>query len=67
MESIATWLIVAFTLSVLLFLLAGIARRIILKNINVVEEVDQQHNKGVAFMEAAIFLAIGLLLKPLLG
>lgn len=64
--SAANWAGVAIGLTLLLSLLSLIARSAILAKINVVEEVDNQQNVGVAFVEAAIFIAIGLLLKGLL-
>lgn len=65
-ESIAAWFVVALILTMLLSLLSVIARKLILNNINVVEEVDTQHNNGVAFIEAAIFVSIGIILKALM-
>ena len=67
LQSAAAWGLVAIGLTLLLSLLALAARSIILANINVVEEVDEQHNVGVAFIEAVIFIAIGLLLGGVLA
>lgn len=66
-EAVAAWFLVALALILVLSVLSAVARSIILRRINVVEEVDEQHNHGVAFIEAAIFIAIGLILKALMA
>jgi hypothetical protein len=43
-----------------------LARRIILFGINTEEEVDEQQNVGIAFIEAVIFISIALILNPLM-
>ncbi len=40
--------------------------RLHLKGINTVEEVDEQQNIGVAFIEAEIFISIAIILGPLM-
>ncbi|HIG64779.1 MAG: DUF350 domain-containing protein [Gammaproteobacteria bacterium] len=47
-------------------LLAVFARSIILMRINTTQEVDEQQNIGVAFIEAQIFVSMALVLDPLL-
>ena len=47
-------------------LLAVFARTIILMGINTTEEVDDQKNIGVAFIEAQIFVSMAFVLDPLL-
>jgi len=47
-------------------LLAVFARTIILMGINTTEEVDDQENIGVAFIEAQIFVSMAFVLDPLL-
>ncbi len=61
------WGVVALCLTLTLSALSFIARKAILANINVVEEVDNQQNVGVAYIEAAIFVCIGLLLDSVLA
>lgn len=61
------WGIVSLVLAVVLIVLALIAEKLVLARINVSEEVDQQANIGVALMEVAVYVAIGLLLTSLLG
>ena len=45
---------------VFLSLIASLARKIVLLGVDVVEEVDNQNNVGVAAIEAAIAIAVGL-------
>jgi len=47
-------------LTILLSFIAIIARKIVLFGVDVVEEVDNQNNVGVAAIEAAIAIAVGL-------
>jgi len=65
--SALSWGGVAVGLALALSLLALIARSAILAKIDVVEEVDQQENIGIAFVEAVIFIAVGLLLEGVLA
>ena len=66
MTSLGAW--VAFSLIMLTAfnLLAIIAKKIILKNIDINKEVDLQNNLGVATMDMGINLSIALLLSALL-
>jgi len=59
------WLIYAIVISLFIGLLAFIARKIVLSGIDIVEEVDDQQNIGVAAIEASIFMSIALILQPL--
>ena len=61
------WLVIGVVMTLLVSLLAYIAKRIILMGINLVEEVDQQHNIGVASIEMAISIAIALILTGLMA
>lgn len=65
--SAAIWGGVGIALTLTMSLLSLIARSAILAKINVVEEVDDQQNTGVAFVEAVIFVAVGLLLSGVLA
>jgi len=65
--SVLSWLVTAMVIMLALSLLTTIARRIILAGIDYVEEVDKQHNLGVAFIEAAIFIAVGLIIYALMS
>lgn len=61
------WLGTSLVIMLMLSLLSGFARRIVLADINCVEEVDKQRNLGVAFIEAAIYVAIALIIYALMS
>lgn len=61
------WLIFSIIMTVLVFALTTIAKKLILWGINLVEEVDQQHNIGVASVEMAISISIALILTGLMA
>ncbi len=63
----AWWLVWAIVLAAALLLLSMLAQRAVLRGIDVVEEVDNQRNVGVAAIEAAIFLGIGLVIRAVAG
>jgi hypothetical protein len=61
------WLVFGVMMTVLVSLLTALAKRIVLWGINLVEEVDQQHNIGVASIEMATSIAIALILTALMA
>ncbi len=61
------WLVFSVIMTVLVWLLTTIAKKLILMGINLVEEVDQQHNIGVASVEMAISISIALILTGLMA
>ena len=61
------WLVFGMVMTLLVALLTSIAKRLVLMGINLVEEVDQQHNIGVASVEMAISIAIALILTALMS
>ena len=63
----AMWLVWAVILAAALLVLATLAQRAMLSGIDVVEEVDKQRNVGVAAIEAAIFIGIGLIIRAVVG
>ena len=63
----AAWGVSSLVLSVALVVLSLIAERFVLRGIDVSEEVDRQRNIGVAMVEVAVYVSIGLLLHGLLG
>ena len=65
--SMAYWLATAMVIMLAVSLLTLVARRIILAGIDYVEEVDKQQNLGVAYIEAAIFIAVGLIIYALMS
>jgi hypothetical protein len=67
MHSIMWWLIFSIIMTILVALLTSFAKRMILWGINLTEEVDQQHNVGVASVEMAISISIALILTGLMA
>lgn len=67
LENLIGWLVFSVVMTVLVSLLTAIAKRIVLWGINLVEEVDQQHNIGVASVEMAISISIALILAALMA
>lgn len=61
------WLVFGLIMTILVTLLTSIAKRIVLWGINLVEEVDQQHNIGVASIEMATSISIALILTALMA
>jgi uncharacterized membrane protein YjfL (UPF0719 family) len=61
------WLVFGIVMTLLVAILTAIAKRIVLWGINLVEEVDQQHNIGVASIEMATSIAIALILTALMA
>lgn len=61
------WLIFSIVMTILVAILTAIAKRIVLWGINLVEEVDQQHNVGVASIEMATSISIALILTALMA
>ena len=62
-----SWFVWAVVLSAALLLLSILAQRLILHGVNVVEEVDRQRNIGVAGIEAAVFVGVGLVVRAAVG
>ena len=61
------WLVFGLVMTLLVALLTSLAKRIVLWGINLVEEVDQQHNIGVASIEMATSISIALILTALMA
>jgi len=66
-RSILSWFAVAVIITILLAPLATIARMVVLSGINIVDEIDNQQNVGVAYIEAAIYVAFGFIFMGLFG
>ena len=58
----ALWGVVSICAAVVLVILTLIAEFAVLTGLDLSEEVDRQRNIGVALVEVAVYLAIGLLL-----
>ena len=61
------WLVFGLVMTILVAILTSIAKRIVLWGIDLVEEVDQQHNIGVASIEMATSISIALILTALMA
>ena len=61
------WLVFGMVMTLLVAVLTSIAKRLVLMGINLVEEVDQQHNIGVASVEMAISISSALILTALMS
>jgi uncharacterized membrane protein YjfL (UPF0719 family) len=66
MTSLSAWIAFSLIMLTAFNLLAIIAKKIILKNVDINKEVDLQNNLGVATMDMGINLAIALVLSALL-
>ncbi|WP_085297897.1 DUF350 domain-containing protein [Cognaticolwellia mytili] len=67
MINLIGWLVFGIAMTLLVALLTSVAKRLVLMGINLVEEVDQQHNIGVACVEMAISISIALILAALMS
>jgi len=67
MINLVGWLVFGIVMTLLVAVLTSIAKRLVLMGINLVEEVDQQHNIGVASVEMAISISIALILTALMS
>ncbi len=63
--ALVLWSGVTLLFAVLVSLISIAARSIILMGVNVVEEVNEQNNIGVAAIEASIYISIGLFFTAL--
>ena len=59
------WLGASVVMIVILSLIAIATRHVVLRGINVVEEVDDQGNIGIGLIEAIIYVVLGLILVSL--
>ncbi|MDA1300948.1 MAG: DUF350 domain-containing protein [Proteobacteria bacterium] len=58
--ALALWAGATLVLTILVSIIASLARHVVLMGVNVIEEVDDQNNVGVAAIEAAIAISVGL-------
>ena len=65
--NLIAWLGFSILMTILVAILTTIAKKLVLWGINLVEEVDQQHNVGVASVEMAISISIALILTALMA
>ncbi len=67
LNTLVSWFVIAIIMTLLVAILTAIAKRIVLWGINLVEEVDQQQNIGVACVEMATSISIALILAALMA
>ncbi|ABE53990.1 protein of unknown function DUF350 [Shewanella denitrificans OS217] len=65
--NIIGWMIFSLIMLVVLSLLITLVKALVLARINLAQEVEQQHNIGIAAVEMAISIAIALLLTALMA
>jgi hypothetical protein len=61
------WLLIGIVMTLLVAILTAVAKYIVLWGINLVEEVDQQHNVGVASIEMTTSISIALIMTALMA
>ncbi|MFC6438930.1 DUF350 domain-containing protein [Bowmanella sp. JS7-9] len=62
-NNLLSWLLVATVLTITSVVLTLIAKRIVLFGINLVREVDHQHNVGIASIEMILSIGMAMLLR----
>jgi len=67
LSNLVAWFVFAIVMTLLVAVLTAVAKRIVLWGINLVEEVDQQQNIGVACVEMATSISIALILTGLMA
>jgi len=61
------WLVFSVIMLICLSLLQALVKKLVLANIDLAQEVEQQHNIGIATVELAISVAIALILTSLMA
>lgn len=66
-ENALGWLLFGVVMVALLYVLVPLVKKLVLSRINLTEEVDHQHNIGVASLEFVISIAVALILMALMS
>lgn len=66
-SNITGWLISSFVLAVCLFVVVAIAKRVVLIGLDWKQEVDQQHNVGVACIQWVLSVGIAIIIAGVLA
>ncbi|MCL1141130.1 DUF350 domain-containing protein [Shewanella gaetbuli] len=66
-SNIIGWLAFSFVMLILMSVIITIVKKLVLAGINLAEEVEQQHNIGIAAVEMAISIAVALILTALMA
>ncbi|MCT7940677.1 MULTISPECIES: DUF350 domain-containing protein [Shewanella] len=67
LNNIFGWLVFSFVMLVLMSLVIALVKKLVLAGINLAEEVEKQHNIGIAAVEMAISIAVALILTALMA
>ena len=59
------WLLVSVFMMVILFIIVEITDKVILSGIDVREEVDNQKNTGIAAIQFAVTISVGIIIATL--
>ena len=65
--NIIGWCVFSLIMLVVLSLLIALVKKLVLAGINLAEEVEKQHNIGIAAVEMAISIAVALILTALMA
>ena len=65
-SNVTGWLVTSVLLSLLLWVLVAVSKRMILSGMNYQQEVDQQHNVGVAAVELTLSIGIAMIVSGVL-
>lgn len=65
-SNVTGWLVTSVLLSLLLWVLVALSKRMILSGMNYQQEVDQQHNVGVAAVELTLSIGIAMIVSGVL-
>ena len=66
-SNLTGWLLTSFTLALGLFIVVNIAKRVVLAGLDWRQEVDQQHNIGVAAIQFILSVGIALIVMGVLS
>lgn len=66
-SNLTSWLIVGLVLTLLLAVLVALSKRLILAGLDLVQEIDHQHNIGVATIELVLSVGVALILTGLVS
>lgn len=66
-SNLINWLFIALLFTLLTIILAWLAKKVVLKGIDLVREVDHQHNVGVASIEMALTVGVAMLVLGLVS
>ena len=67
MSNVTGWLIVSVSLAIALHLLVLFSKKVILFGMNFRQEVDQQHNVGVAALGFTLSIGTAMIINGVLG